>query len=186
MIITTERLILREFVEEDWRDVLAYQSDPQYLRYYDWTERTEADGRAFVGMFLAQQREQPRTRFQLAITLKESDHLIGNCGIRMAEPGARQAEIGYELAPACWGRGYATEAARAIVAFGFGELRLHRVWAWCIAENAGSVRVLEKLGMRCEGRLRESEWVKGRWRDTLLYAQLDREWRAHQGGTAAG
>ncbi|MBX0328846.1 GNAT family N-acetyltransferase [Oscillochloris sp. ZM17-4] len=53
-------------------------------------------------------------------------------------------------------RGYATEAARAIVAFGFTELLLHRIWSWCIADNLGSARVLEKLGMRPEGRLRRT------------------------------
>ena len=74
--------------------------------------------RAFVGMFLAQQQAQPRIKFQLAVTLKADNQLIGNCGIRMDAPGAHRADIGYELAPQHWGQGYATEAARAIVAVG--------------------------------------------------------------------
>ena len=61
------------------------------------------------------------------------------------------------------------------LAFGFGDLGLHRVWAHCVAENAASARVLEKVGLRQEGRLREHEVFKGRWWDTLLYAILDRE-----------
>ena len=75
------------------------------------------------------------------------------------------------------GRGYATEAARAIVRFGFIKLCLHRIWSWCIAENAGSARVLAKVGMRLEGRLRDKEYFRGRWWDTLLYAMLEQEWR---------
>ena len=180
MQLITERLILREFVEQDWPAVLAYQTNPLYLRYYDWTGRTPEEVQAFVGMFLAYQQAQPRTKFQLAVTLKTDDRLIGNCGIRMDEPGAHQADIGYELAPEHWGRGYATEAAGAIVTFGFEELGVHRIWSWCVADNAGSAHVLEKLGMRLEGRLRENEYYKGRYWDTLMFGMLETEWRAHQ------
>jgi RimJ/RimL family protein N-acetyltransferase len=90
---------------------------------------------------------------------------------------ALQGDIGYELSPKHWGRGYATEAARAIVRFGFTELKLYRIWSWCIADNVGLARVLEKVGMRLEGRLRDKEYLKGRWWDTLLYAILEHEWR---------
>jgi ribosomal-protein-alanine N-acetyltransferase len=176
--LVTGRLVLREFREDDWPDVLAYQSDPRYLRYYHWTERTREDVVEFVHMFIAQQQEQPRTKFQFAVVLKSDLQLIGNCGIRMESPDAREADIGYELAPPHWGCGYATEAARAIVHFGFTELGLHRIWARCIADNVASARVLEKLGMRLEGRLRENENFKGRWWDTLLFAILDFEWSA--------
>jgi ribosomal-protein-alanine N-acetyltransferase len=176
MELITERLILREFKEDDWPDVLAYQSDPRYLRYYEWTERTPEAVQAFVQMFLDQQREQPRTRFQLAAILKSTHQLIGNCGIRMRSADAREGDIGYELSPDYWGRGLATEAARAMVQFGFTDLRLHRIWSWCIADNVGSARVLEKLGMRLEGRLRDKEYFKGRWWDHLLFAILEDEW----------
>jgi ribosomal-protein-alanine N-acetyltransferase len=184
--LTTERLILREFDEDDWPDVLAYQTDPLYLRYYEWTERTPEAVQEFVHMFLAQQREQPRTKFQLAVVLKSTGQLIGTCGIRMERADAHEADIGYELSPLHWGHGYATEAARAIVEFGFGELGLHRIWSWCIADNAGSARVLKRLGMRLEGRLREKEYFKGRWWDTLLFAILDCEWRAQPTLGSAG
>jgi RimJ/RimL family protein N-acetyltransferase len=180
MRLATERLVLREFVHDDWPDVLAYQSDPLYLRYYEWTGRSVEEVQEFVGMFLAHQQTQPRIKFQLAVTLKSDNRLIGNCGIRMKSAFAHEADIGYELAPQHWGKGYATEAARAVVHFGFTELHLHRVSSWCVADNVGSARVLEKLGMRLEGRLRENEYYKGRWWDTLLYAILESEWRAQQ------
>lgn len=176
MQLTTDRLILREFQPSDWPAVLAYQSDERYLRYYAWTGRTPEAVQAFVRMFLEQQQAQPRTRFQLAVTLKADGRLIGNCGVRLDAPGSATGNIGYELDPDYWGRGYATEAARAIVHFGFAELRLRRIWAECVAENAASARVLEKLGMRQEGRLREAEYFKGRGWDKLIYGLLDREW----------
>jgi ribosomal-protein-alanine N-acetyltransferase len=185
MEFTTDRLVLREFTLEDWPAVLAYQSDPLYLRYTQWTERTPEAVQAFVQMFIAQQEQQPRSKYQLVVTLRSTGQLIGNCGIRLEPPGVlsgevHEAEIGYELAPAHWAQGYATEAAGAIVRYGFEELRVHRIGAWCIAENIASAHVLEKLGMRAEGRLREKEYFRGRWWDTLLYAILDHEWHAQR------
>jgi RimJ/RimL family protein N-acetyltransferase len=180
MILTTERLLLREFREDDWPTILAYQNNPLYLRYYEWTARTAEDVREFVQMFLAQQQEEPRLKFQFAVVLGESGQLIGSCGLRLRAADAHEADIGYELAPQHWGQGYATEAARTIVQFGFTQFQLHRISSWCIADNAGSLRVLEKLGMKQEGRLRENEYFKDRWWDTLLYAILADEWRAQQ------
>ncbi len=178
MEITTERLIMREFDQGDWPEVLEYQSDSLYLRYTHWTGRTPQAVREFVRIFLAQQEEQPRTKFQLAVLLKTSRQLIGNCGIRMKTVDTREGDIGFELSPKFWGHGYATEAARAIVDFGFSQLGLHRIWSWCIAENLGSAHLLRKLGMQEEGRLRENEYFKDRCWDTLLFGLLRREWKA--------
>jgi len=182
VIVTTPRLVLREFVEDDWPAVLAYQSDARYLQYYAWTARSEADVRDFVAQFIDNQRASPRLRFQLAVTLATGGRLVGNCGLRLDEAGSRKGEIGYEIDPAYWGQGYATEAAGAMVRFGFEEVGLHRIGAWTVADNAASRRVLEKLGMRLEGRLRENRWYKGRWWDTVLYGLLEREWRTSQKG----
>lgn len=178
MILTTDRLLLREFEESDWQAILTYQSDPLYLQYNPWTSRTEEDVRHFVQTFISWSEEQPRNKFQWAIVLPAEGQLIGNCGIRMRSSYAMDADIGYELDNRYWGNGYATEAAHALLAFGFRELRMHRIWAHCVAENVASARVLEKIGMQCEGRLRENEWMKGRWWDTLLYAILEQEYQA--------
>jgi RimJ/RimL family protein N-acetyltransferase len=180
MHLQTPRLTLREFEADDWPAVLAYQSDPRYLRYYEWTERTPETVRQFVGIFLAQQREQPRSRYQLAVTVTATGELIGNCGVRRATADSLDAEMGYEIAPQQWGHGYATEAAQAMLDFAFADLRLHRVAAWCVADNAGSIRVLQKLGLRQEGHLRETDYFKGRWWDTLVWAILRTEWQANR------
>jgi RimJ/RimL family protein N-acetyltransferase len=182
MKLETPRLVLREFVPGDWPAVLAYQSHPRYLRYYPWEHRTEPEVRAFVQRFVSWQEEVPRTRFQLAITLAGRDRLIGNCGIRRVDVGATQAELGYELAPWHWGQGYASEAARAMVRFAFQELELHRIWGECVVDNTASQRVMERLGMRLEGHLREVRWMKGRWWDSLVYGLLVQEWLAQQDG----
>jgi RimJ/RimL family protein N-acetyltransferase len=176
MQLVTPRLVLRDFVADDWPAVLAYQADPRYLRYYEWTGRTEAEVRDFVQMFLDQQAQQPRRKFQLAITLPTSGELIGNVGVRRHSDNDWEAEIGYELNPNHWGCGYATEAARAIVAFGFRELKVHRLTAWCVADNTASAHVLEKVSLRLEGHLRETRYYKGRWWDSLVYGILEHEW----------
>jgi ribosomal-protein-alanine N-acetyltransferase len=107
--------------------------------------------------------------------------LIGNCGIRLGKSGAPFGDLGYEISPAYWYRGYATEAARAMLDFGFEELGLHRVWAQCVPENVASRRVMEKLGMRGEGRLRQTQFYRGRWWDTLVCGVLENEWRTELG-----
>ncbi len=180
MKLETERLILRDFVKEDWGRVLEYQSDPLYLRYNKWTERTPEAAQEFVGWFLDQQIQTPRIKYQLAVVLKSNNQLIGNCGVRMEKASDVEANIGYELNPQHWNYGYATEAAHAIVDFGFQHFGVHRIWADLVADNAGSAHVLEKLGMKLEGRLREKTYLKRRWWDALVYAILADEWETHK------
>jgi len=178
MQLVTERLLLREFEDGDWQSVLKYQSDPLYLRYNPWSYRTAEDVRGFVHRFIMWREEQPRRKYQFAIVLRSNGKLIGNGGIRMKTPNAWEADLGYELNSHYWGHGYATEAAKALLSFGFQDLKLHRVWATCILENTASAHVLEKIGMRQESHYRENEWMKNRWWDTLQYAILDHEWYA--------
>jgi RimJ/RimL family protein N-acetyltransferase len=175
--LLTKRLLLREFIWEDWTAVFTYQSNPLYLRYNPWTKRHEADVQAFVQMFIDYQSAQPRTKYQFAVVLWESGQLMGNCGVRKESAEAQIADMGYELDPNYWGKGYATEAATAVLNFGFAELKVHRIGANAVAENTASLRVLEKIGMQYEGRLRENKWMKDRWWDTVLYGILEHEWR---------
>ena len=176
MRLETPRLILREYTEDDTPAVLAYQRDPRYLRYYPWEQRTLEDTQRFVRTFIDWQSESPRRRFQLAVLLRESGALIGSCGVRRKPDDDTEADIGFELSPEQWGRGYATEAATAMMDFAFGELGLRRLSSWCIAENAASARVLEKIGMSLEGRLIAAERFKGRDWDTLLFGMARERW----------
>ncbi len=182
----TPRLLLREFQEDDWVAVHRYRSDARYQRFYPDGLAEEGQVQEFVRRMIDARHQEPRLTYQMAIVLPESSALIGTAGIRQRslgkrEPGVRQADIGYELDPQYWGQGYTSEAARALLTFGFERLGLHRIWASCLAENKASAHVLEKLGMRQEGRLREDEYFKNRWWDTLIYAILDREWREMPG-----
>ena len=161
--------------------MLDYQRDPRYLRYYPWTERTENDVRDFVQIFLDWQDEQPRRRYQLAIDRRSDGRLIGNCGIRRSPDNDYEAELGYEVNPDFWGRGYATEAAAAMVQFGLDTLGLQQVTSWCIADNVASARVLERLGFGLESRLSQQRYFKGRWWDTLTFALSANDWQDRPG-----
>ena len=101
--------------------------------------------------------------------------LIGSAGLHV-DPPHRHAEIGYVLGIDRWGKGYATEAARAIVEFGFGTLRLHRLHAGYYTRNPASRRVLEKLGFREEGRRPQMYMRFGEWVDLVLVGMLRQEW----------
>lgn len=176
MLLHTERLVLREFTEADWPAVLAYHTTPGYQRFSPEIGRTAADARAFVNRFLQWQQEEPRSKYQWAVVLRRQARLIGTCGIRKSAPHSPEGEIGGELAPRHWGRGYPAELRGPLLRFGFEELGLHRMYAHCLAENTAAVYWTEQLGMRLEGRLRENVYVRGQWHDTLVYGILRQEW----------
>ncbi len=173
--IQTERLVLREFDETDWQAVHSYASDSEVVRYIDWAPNTKDETRAFVSLSISSQKEKPRRKYTLAITLKEENKLIGSCDICVTSSENKEGRLEYCLNRHFWGQGNATETAKALLKFGVQSLNLHRIFAKCDPANIASARVLEKIGMQLEGRLREHKWTKGKWRDSLLYAIL--EWK---------
>ena len=112
-----------------------------------------------------------------AITLAQGGELVGAAGL-VLEPAFERAELGYWIAVPHWGRGFATEASRAAVEFGFRALGLHRIQARHLVRNPASGRVMIKLGMRAEGVLRHSLRKWGVWEDLALYSVLAHEWPA--------
>lgn len=180
MFLETPRLALRELTQEDLPAVIAYYCDPEVTAHMEWgplITREEAAG--YLAWAMACQGEQPRRTYELAVTLRETGEVIGRGELEISNAAHREADIGYLLARAHWGRGYATEIAQALVAFGFGQIGLHRIWATCAPANQASAHVLEKCGMTREGYLRAHRLRKdGMWRDSLLYAILEDEFRA--------
>jgi RimJ/RimL family protein N-acetyltransferase len=172
MEIHTPRLLIREFAPGDEADVHEYAADPEVVRFMVWGPNTPQQTSEFLARKLAPHPE-PRWEFELAIVLKAEQKLVGGVGLRIRSVTQREGDIGYVLARSYWNRGIVTEAARAMLDFGFGELNLHRIYATCDADNRGSARVMEKLGMKYEGLMRQNAFEKGRWRDTLLYALLE-------------
>ncbi len=173
--LETERLLLREFVKSDWKAVHEYARDPEVVKYLEWGPNSADETVAFLDGALHCQRERPRKIFEFAITLKESGKLIGACGLRLHEHLSQQADLGYCYNRAFWGQGYASEAGRAVVKFGFLSLNLHRIIATCDLQNLGSAGVLKSCGMRLEGHFIKERQVRGLWRDTLQFAILREE-----------
>lgn len=177
MMLETGRLIMREFEADDWSAVYELESDPEVRRYQRADPMSEEQSKEYVARAITRWSEQPRRDYCLAIVLKTWDQFIGVCRVRISDFESRQGLIGYDVHRGYWNRGYATEAARRVIAFGFSELSLHRISAQCNAENRASARVLEKCWMRLEAHFREHLFVKGEWRDDLQYAILEEEWR---------
>lgn len=175
--IRTERLILRELEDADWKEVHKYSSDSEVVRYMSWGPNTEEEDKSFILRAIVYQKEQPRRNYTLAIVLKANNILIGGCGLHISNPNNREALLGYCLNRHFWKYGYGTETAKALLAFGFEELNLHRIFATCDPANIASARIMEKIGMQREGHLRQHMWTKGKWRDSLLYAVLESERR---------
>jgi [ribosomal protein S5]-alanine N-acetyltransferase len=101
-----------------------------------------------------------------------AERLIGSIELRVVSSEHRRGEIGYVLAHEWWGHGYATEATCRLLAFGFDELGLHKISATCDPENRPSIAVLTKSGMHQEGVLRDHIYVRGEWRDRLLFSVI--------------
>lgn len=173
--IRTPRLLLREFRLEDADDVHVYATDDATIRFMDWGPNTRQQTEEFLALHVTEQQEWPRNGLSYAVELIEEAKVIGS--VRLGLLDHRTADFGYTLGSPYWRRGYGYEAARAIVQLAFERFDLHRVWATCDVRNQGSFAIMEKLGMRREGVLRQNQPARGGgWRDTYLYALLAQEW----------
>jgi ribosomal-protein-alanine N-acetyltransferase len=170
-----ERLIIREITHGDLDEVYEYNKNPEIFKYMPFGPSTYENAKKRIERLLDKQNQDPRTDFDVAITLKTSGKLIGGC--RLNKVSDIEGHIGYILSKDQRGNGYATEAAKALTDYGFNELNLHRVYATVHPENAASIRVLEKVGMTLEGRLRENMLYDGEYGDSLIYSILEQEWK---------
>ncbi|GAA0314821.1 GNAT family N-acetyltransferase [Kineococcus aurantiacus] len=173
--LVTERLLLRGFTPDDVEAVHAYAGDPEVCRYTDWGPNTPAQSRAFIDeMLAASDLEQlDSMTWAVAIAGAGAGSVVGACSVTVTSREHRRGVMGYVLARAHWGRGYATEAAAAVLGFAREELGLARVEATCRPGNVASQRVLAKIGMQQEGLLRSHMLIRGRREDSLLFAAVD-------------
>ncbi|GGO63315.1 GNAT family N-acetyltransferase [Nonomuraea cavernae] len=175
--ITTDRLLLRPFTTADLHDLHAYESRPDVARYLYWEPRDLDTVRTHLDKKITRTAlHHEGDALDLAITLRDTGRLIGNCILIWTSAHHRQGEIGYVLHPDHHGHGYATEVGAPLLRLGFQDLRLHRIVGRLDGRNTASARVLEKLGMRREAHLIHNEHVKGEWADEVIYAMLESEW----------
>jgi RimJ/RimL family protein N-acetyltransferase len=194
MELTTPRLRLRPFRLADFEAVQAYENAAGMHLYEPPPPSAEA-----IRLYLAQEElwAQEATAAELtarnhanpeaaapivpnanawAVTIAPDDTARGQVKLRRLNSEIREWEIGWQIHPADWGHGYATEAARAVLAYAFNVCQAHRVAAFCHVDNLASVRVMQKLGMQQEGKLRATSWLHNAWHDEWVYAILDSDW----------
>jgi ribosomal-protein-alanine N-acetyltransferase len=169
--IVGTRVTLRELTVDDAGRLLAIMTDPRVFEtVYDDRLPTLEEMRQFRQVRYDAAQQPQRLAYELGV---EADgELVGLCGLGDVRAHSGTAELAYMLAAGVWGKGYATEAALLLVRFGFTELGLHRIWATTAPDNLASQRVLQKVGMSLEGRLRGDKVVRGQRRDSLVYAVL--------------
>jgi [ribosomal protein S5]-alanine N-acetyltransferase len=173
--LETERLKLRKLTARDAGDVFEYASVTEVSLYVSWMpHRTIADTKSFLKHVLFQYEKGIPSSW--GIVLKETGKLIGTIGFHWWSTEHSKAELGYVISDKYWNQGYTTEALRKILQFGFEIMQLERIEARCFTENAASERVMQKCGMKLEGILRSSLFIKGGFRDFKLYSILKTEY----------
>lgn len=182
MFLHSSRLILRNFKEEDLDTFIGYRNIPEVAKYQGWKlPYTREAGLKFIHEIKNMEAPKQGSWLQFGVELKETGELVGDIGVRIKESDARQAVIGYTLAPAHWRKGFATETIACLLDYLFADLDLHRVAADCDVENVASWRTLEKLGFRREAHFLESYLVDGVYTSEYHYGMLQREWQARKG-----
>jgi RimJ/RimL family protein N-acetyltransferase len=174
--IETTRLLVRSFRRGDWRDLHEYLSQPAVLEYEPGGPSNESECKEMAA-------ERSRGSDFWAACLKPGGKMIGHVYFSQTEPAELLTwEIGYIFNPAYGNHGYATEACRALLDYGFGELGAHRVVGMCDPRNAPSWRLLERLSMRREGHFGQPVFFRRKdvgeplWHDAYQYALLAEEW----------
>lgn len=169
--VETESLRLRELVDADAPSVFELFRQEEVTRHYDVETMTSIDAASALITFM-RQRYSSRAGIRWALEHKLSRALVGTIGFNTINQAAHKGLIGYELLPAAWGRGLATEAVRAVVRFGHEQIELNRIEALVMLENHASVRVLQKAGFSEEGVLRAFGHWKGRYHDLRVFSVL--------------
>lgn len=176
-LASTERLILRGFAPEDFEAYSAYHSLPAIYRYlYSAPPSPEEMRERFDASLMNTRLSEDDEVLRCAAVRREDGVPLGHVSLKLVSKAALQAEVGYVFNPAHAGKGYATEAVRAVITLGFQSFGLHRIFARLDAKNTASAGVVERLGLRREAHLVENDRFNGVWGDEYIYAVLSREW----------
>lgn len=173
--ITTERLVLRPFALSDAADVQRLAGDRAVADTTLNVPHPYPDGAAERWISDHAERFERREILTLAVTLRDGGTLAGCISLRLHDEHDR-AEMGYWMGVPYWNQGYCSEAARAVIAYGFKQMGLNRIYAHHLVRNPASGRVMQKAGMVYEGALRQHIRKNGRYEDIASYGILRREY----------
>jgi ribosomal-protein-alanine N-acetyltransferase len=168
-IIETDRLILREITYEDASDLLRCFSNNHVTQYYGIdTFTTIEQAEKLIESFSKSFKEKRGIRW--GIERKEAKGVIGTIGFNAWSPNHKRAEVGYEIHPDYWRKGYTKEAITEILSYGFDKMELNRIGAIVFIENVASNHLLTTMGFHNEGILKEYMYQQGKPHDTYVYA----------------
>lgn len=173
-----ERIILRKFKETDAGEFFKYRTNPNVALYQGerWVNFKFEQAVEFVKEQMNFQPGIADTWFQIAIELKTTGNLIGDCAIHTLPEDTNQVEIGFTICPIYQNKGLGIEAVRCLLDYIFGVLNKHRVIAITDARNNNSAKLLKSIGMRKEGSFIKNTWYKGEYANEYLFALLKEEW----------
>jgi RimJ/RimL family protein N-acetyltransferase len=180
--IETRRLLIRLYEDRDLDDIADYSSTSDFWLMRTLTWQASREG---VKKFWESRRYLDPSNtldfLDVVIELKENNKVIGNIGVGLTNANEnKQGTIGWMLGSKFQGQGYASEAARALLTFGFDKLGLHRISARTSRDNIRSWLLMERIGMRREAHFKQSEFVNNEWQDEFIYAVLAEEWHSKQ------
>lgn len=174
--LATERLQLRRIHSTDLDGVLAMRGDAETMRYIPRPlVTTPEEGLAHIAMI--EDAWEKNTAINWVITLKGADDFMGIIGLYRIQAENHRAELGYMLLPGYHGKGYATEAIAAVLAYAFEEVHFHSIEAVIDPDNGASERVLQKNGFVKEAHILENELWEGKFWDTVIYSLLRRNFK---------
>lgn len=178
--LETERLILRDYREDDFEEYYRLKSDSGTMYYLqDIQLHTKEEACKDFHRVLEDMKRPDRRFYFLHIELRDSREQVGSVGYTVVSdtPVGKIVGAGYFIYPGFWGKGYTAEAFRRVLEFAFSEDGVYRVSTGCLAENAGSERVMQKCGMIKEAEHVDYAWHDGKMKTRLEYRLLKREWR---------
>jgi len=177
--IHTERLILKDLIEQDFQNIQLIANDPLVMRYVlIWLENDEQVIN-FLQRGIDESKRADRMAYQLAVRIPETREFAGLTFLEIDPELRSTAEVGCVLRKEYWANGYASEILRELLAFGFGQLSLHRIFGKCDELNLTSAVVMEKCGLKYEGTLREHVWLRDHWRSSRYFGILADEYASH-------
>ena len=180
MELTSERVRVRSLRADDAAAVAAYRSLPAVARFQSWEAFGLADAKRLITDHGDVAPDTPGAWLQVAITLRSTGAVVGDCGIHFLEAEPRQVELGVTLDPAHQGQGLAAEAVASVLGYLFDVLGKHRVTAVTDADNAAAAGLFRRLGFRQEAHFVDHLWFKGAWGSEFAFAMLRREWLVRQ------
>lgn len=174
--IETERLLLRRLNENDAEEIFALRSNPETMKYITRPLAKSIED-ALAHIAIIDEKIVNNTGINWGITIKGNPKIIGIIGHYKISPESHRAEIGYMSLPETNGKGYMSEAIKAVLIYGFEQLNLHSVEAIIAPENIASERVLQKNGFVKEAHFLENEFWEGKYLDTVIYSLLKRNFK---------